>query len=134
MDDLQLCYISAAHDVMVNNRQELGVIYCAHAKENIILQPISGNFSLLPVSFESCPEKVACDIIHMRNEVLGSLARVGVTLPIFTDGYSDLDPSCFRPIWSMLDHTKIFSKSIADSLNKAYYSFIYLPSQFSHLN
>ena len=53
---------------------------------------------------------------------------------MFTDGYSDLDPSCFGPVWSMLDHTTVISKPMEDSLNKAYSNFIYLPSQFSHLN
>ena len=53
---------------------------------------------------------------------------------MFTDGYSDLDPSCFGPVWSMLDHTTVISKPMEDSLNKAYCNFIYLPSQFSHLN
>ena len=62
---LQLQYISASHDMIVNNCDELGVSYRTGANDTNILQLIPGNLSILPIGFKSCPEQVAHDAIHM---------------------------------------------------------------------
>ena len=53
---------------------------------------------------------------------------------MFADGYTELNPSRFGPVWSILDDSTMISKPVNDKLNKAYSSFIYLPDDFRHLN
>ena len=53
---------------------------------------------------------------------------------MFADGYADLNPSRFGPMWSILDDSTMISKPVNDKLNKAYSSFIYLHDDFRCLN
>ena len=134
IDKVVLKYLGASRGLVVTNSPAFGTFYQTHVNDNNILCPIPGDFSLLPNSFECCPEKVARDAIRMWSEITGNLPGISVTSPMFADGYADLNPSCFGPVWSILDDYTVISKPVNDKLNKAYSSFIYLPDDFRRLN
>ena len=121
-----LQYLGTSRGLVVTNSPAFGTFYQTCVNDNNILCPIPSDFSLLPNSVECCPEKVARDTIRMWSEITGNLPGISVTSPMFADGYADLNPSRFGPVWSILDDSTVISKPVSDKLNKAYSSFIYL--------
>ena len=67
---------------------------------------------------------------------MGNLPGISVTLPMFADGYADLNLvlDLFGLVCSILDDSTMISKPVNDKLNKAFFSFIYLPDDFKRLN
>ena len=61
--------------------------------------PIPGNLS--GSDFRNCPEMVIRDVIRMWSEVNDSLPVIGVTTPMFTDGYVDKNPDWIGPKFSV---------------------------------
>ena len=109
-----LQYLGASRDLVMTNSPAFGTFYQTRVNNYNILCLISGDFSLLLNGFECCPEKVAHYAIRMWSEIMGNLPGISVTSPVFADGYADLNPSRFGPMWSILDDSTMISKPASE--------------------
>ena len=94
--------------------------------------PISSNLGAN--DFRHCPEMVVCDIIRMCSEVNESLPRISVTMPMFADGYIDLNPVLIGPKFFLFDQSFSLTRPRDDWLNWCYSSFVYIPDRFRNLS
>ena len=71
-----------------------------------------------------------CNVIRMWNEVNGVLPGISLTMPIFSDGYIDVNPSMIGPKFSLFEESVPLTRPKDDWYNCCYLSFVYIPEKF----
>ena len=94
--------------------------------------PITGNLGA--DDFRHCPEMVVRNVIRMWSEVNESLPGISLTMPIFADGYVDLNPRLIGPKFSLSDQLFSLTRPRDNWLNRCYSSFFYVPDRFRNLS
>ena len=84
--------------------------------------------------FRHCPEMVVRDVIRMWSEVNENLPGISLTMPMFADGYVDLNPGLIGPKFSLFDQSFSVMRPRDDWLNRCYSSFVYVPDRFRNLS
>ena len=93
--------------------------------------PILGN--LTGEYFNVCPEMLVRDVIRMLTELNDSLPGIGLTTPMFSDGFIDYDPSLAGPKFSLFESLPVI-RPRDDWYNRCYSIFVYLPTTFRKHN
>ena len=94
--------------------------------------PIPGNLGAN--DFRHCPEMVVRDVIRMWSEVNESLPGISLTMPMFADGYVNLNPGLIGPKFSQFDQPFSLTRLRDDWLNRCYSRFFYVPDRFKNLS
>ena len=108
-----------------------------HTGEIVLHRMSQGNliFPLYPFDVDNgllnnCPNVIVEDHILCWNAMDESLVGIGVTSPLFSDGFSDYSFSNIGPVWLSILMPSYVHSVASDFCHDIYSGFVYKPVQF----